>query len=250
MAIRIQGSGTPHKPKEAIVKNLKVGRISWRHRFDGVGEGTDPVPPEGKRVPLEQQVREELEKRYQPKQVREWLATHRDDKDLALEKALEIMNDRFQKQIKTEVESRVKIEELEVQLKTRSEELTAAQKSLADLKAAEEQRTAAEREAAVSAALAEQHPGTSKALALALKNEGYALELDGKEVMVAKDGKRHRLATILNDDFYKEYPFAKPTDDSPLGGSRQGGSEALPDEIAKAFAQSHSGDNSPFDWSK
>lgn len=232
------------------MKNLQAGRISWRHRFDGAGEGAGSENPPGKSPSVDQQIREELEKRYQPKQVREWLATHRDDKDLALEKALEIMNDRVQKQIRIEVESRVKVEELEAQLKAKGEELTAAQKSMADLKAADEKRTAAEREAAIGAALTEQFPSTSKALTLALKNEGYALELDGKEVMVAKDGKRHKLATVLNDDFYKEYPFVKPTDEPPLGGGRQGGSEALPDEIAKAFSQSHTGDNNPFDWTK
>lgn len=236
-----------HAPKEARVKLYGIPMVLYRfHRFDGDGGGDDGGNDDGgqesgneggRKRTVEQRVEDELEKRYRPRSVREFLAQYNDDKDLALEKAIELANDRFQKHIKADVRLQAEKEDLQGQIKTLREERDSAQKERDEYKGSLEERDAKARETQIQKSLEKSFPDTHKALRLALKNEGYELEMSDKdEIMVKKGDKRHQLKTVLTDDFYKEYDFAKPKDESPFGGTGgEGGDVDFASEAAAAF---------------
>lgn len=212
--------------------------LSRHPRFDG--DGGDP--PEDKNPPkkpnVEDRVRDELEKRYRPRSVREWLAQYSDNAELALEKAVDMLNDRIQKQIRSETTLGAEKEDLLEQINSLKGEMKTAQQERDDFKGKLTEREAKERSERISNALKKSFPETHEALRLALKDQGYELEIGDKdEIMVGKDDKRHQLKTVLTDDFYKRYPFAKAQDESPFKGDGERADTDFGESVAEEFGK-------------
>lgn len=194
-------------------------------------------------------VRKALETRYKPQGVREWLAKYSDNAELALEKVIEMLNDRVQRQVTAEA----KLEAVNAQHQAQLKEVELARKELTDkvgeYEAKEAARTAAEKDAAVTKGLTEKFPATATALKLALRDSGYELDHDGKDIVLLKGKTKARFEEVLTPEFYAAYPFARPNDESGFGGSDPRG-KVTGEDIAKKFSTNKGANADRYDWSK
>lgn len=192
-------------------------------------------PVEGKvKTDMNDVVSKALEARYRPKDVREWLAKYNDNAELALEKVVEMLNDRIQRQVTAEAKLEAYQSQSKQELDEKDKLYNELKKRVVEFEQAEAARLAAEKDSAVSKALNDRFPATAKGLKLALKDAGYELDHDGKEVVLIKGKKQVKLEDALTGEFYEAYPFVKPASDPPFGG---GGSDSAisGEDIAKQF---------------
>lgn len=192
-----------------------------------------------------ERVREELERRYQPKSVREWIAGSDGNAELALERAVDMLNTRIQRQIKAETEAAVAAESAAATIKEWEQKFKDL-KARSDAMEADLQRRDAEARAGViKQTLESQFPDKHHEIQVALSYDGWELDVEGDAVMAVQGDKRHRLATVLNDEFYKRHPFARPGDEAPLGGGKPKGDS----DLAKLIAAQYAGAGETIDWS-
>lgn len=208
---------------------------------DAKGGGGSPTPTERKRY-----VEQQLDERYVPREVRELLAKHGDKPEIALEHVVKENNDVVQRLIKRRAELEFDLQAAQNELKARDDQIKAVEGERDTAIKQLEERTAEERGEALNAKLKTRFNDDEVLVRrhqayLAL--DGYALELDGENIMLVKDGKRHKFDTIVNDAWYERYTDAKPASDTPLprdnppAPPRAGnnGSSELGKEIAGAF---------------
>lgn len=195
-----------------------------RPRYDGDDAGTtDPQGGNEDAPKLERRVEDAISKQYRPKDVREWLAKHNGNTELALERAIEVMNEATKRTIRRDVEKDEEIANLKRRAINLEAERDAAMTEKAEAQRQIEERQQQERQQALEGRLKDIAPDNHRLLRMALEADGFELEIDNDNVMAKAGDKRHKLSTVLNDDFYGRYPALKPKDEPPF---RQAGSDA------------------------
>lgn len=189
-------------------------RTQWL-RAATEGGGGDASPDKKQRVD------EEVQKRYRPREVRELLSRYNDDPIAALEHMVEQSNDLVKRLMTAEEGAKFDLGTAQAQIAEFKATVAAITKERDDARAVVQAAEAKQRQGAVAEAMKRQLDG-DETLALRtrayLKLEGYDIDLDGDQIMLTRGEKRHKFATIVNDDFYTTYPDAKPVSDNPLPG--------------------------------
>lgn len=216
-------------------------KYSWWPLQSEAGEGDSgggENPAQGRKAFVET----EVEKRYKPREVRELLARYGDNAETALENVVKQNNDLVERLMRRQAELEYDLRSAQQHVETAKQEaakiVEERDQAVAKLDAIEVEK----RQARVDEVLKERFPDDAIARRhrAYLKMEGYDLDIDGDQLMLTREGKRHRFDTVVNDDFYSKYDDAKPKADDPLFKGGTGAKEPipLPSQAAQFYAES------------
>lgn len=204
---------------------------------EGAG-GAGENPAQGRKAFVE----EEVKKRYQPREVREYLARYGDNAEVALENVVKQANEMTERLMRRQAELEYDLRSAQQQIETAKQESAKVVEERDQALKQIEEHAAKERQAKVNDLLDKRFadPVMVTRHKAYLHLEGYELDADGDNLMLVKDGKRHRFDTVVNDDFFTKYPDAKPKGDDPLilGGAGGKDDEPLHSQAAKYYAES------------
>lgn len=178
------------------------------------GGGSEPI--DRKRY-----VQQQLDERYKPRQVREFLARYGDKAEVALEHALKGSDEMIERLMKRQAELEYDLKAAQTQVKSEAERVKQVEQERDQARTDLEAHTTKERQATIAAKLKDKFGDdvlVRRHIAY-LNMDGYTVELDGDRLMLRQGDKRHNFDTIVNDAFYERYSDAKPGSDTPLAGS-------------------------------